>query len=171
MLDWVVLPPSRWKLRRAIKAVNEVMAELRVEKHPDTTFIGWIARGIDFLGYWFSSSGLGVAKKTVERMLEKVSQLYEHKACRVRIETYLKHWWRWVLSGVDGVLRTGDRTGIWVGYVRYISLTHPTRSGDRTQQDRRSLFLLHISSSGLFGLYFIALFSGSLGSSVIYAVS
>ncbi|NET62504.1 MAG: hypothetical protein F6K47_42340 [Symploca sp. SIO2E6] len=29
--------------RSEIKAVNEVMAELRVEKHPDKTFIGRIA--------------------------------------------------------------------------------------------------------------------------------
>ena len=39
MDDWVILAPTRWKLRRAIKAVNEVMAELRVEKHPDKTLI------------------------------------------------------------------------------------------------------------------------------------
>ena len=30
-------------LRKAIKAVNEVMNELRVEKHPDKTFIGRFA--------------------------------------------------------------------------------------------------------------------------------
>ena len=34
MDDWVVLAPTRWKLRKAIKAVNQVMAQLRVEKHP-----------------------------------------------------------------------------------------------------------------------------------------
>ncbi len=88
MDDWVVLAPTRWKLRKAIKAVNEVMAGLRVEKHPDKTFIGRIARGFDFLGYWFSSSGLGVAKKTVERMLVKVSRLFEQGADELRIETH-----------------------------------------------------------------------------------
>ena len=50
MDDWVVLTPTRWKLRRAIRAVNEVMAALRVVQHPDKTFIGRVARGFDFLG-------------------------------------------------------------------------------------------------------------------------
>ncbi len=108
MDDWVVLAPTRWKLRKAIKAVNEVMAELRVEKHPDKTFIGRIARGFDFLGYWFSPDGLSVARKTVERMVEKVFRLYEQGADELRIETYLKHWWQWVRCGVDGVFRKGD---------------------------------------------------------------
>ncbi|MEG4230791.1 reverse transcriptase domain-containing protein [Microcoleus sp. Pol11C3] len=43
MDDLVVLAPTRWRLRKAIKAVNEVMADLRVEQHPDKTFIGRIA--------------------------------------------------------------------------------------------------------------------------------
>ena len=59
MDDWVILAPTRWKLRKAIKAVNQEMAELRVEKHPDKTFIGRISRGFDFLGYWFSLQGFG----------------------------------------------------------------------------------------------------------------
>ncbi len=44
MDDWVVLAPTRWKLRKAIKALNEEMAALLVEKHPDKTFIGRISR-------------------------------------------------------------------------------------------------------------------------------
>ncbi|NET62505.1 MAG: hypothetical protein F6K47_42345 [Symploca sp. SIO2E6] len=44
-----------------------------------------------------------MAKKTVSRMLDKVSQLYEQNADEVT-ETYLKRWWRWVRSGVDGIL-------------------------------------------------------------------
>ena len=102
MDDWVILAPTRWKLRRAIKAVNEVMAKLRVEKHPDKTFIGRITRGFDFLGYWFSPQGLGVAKKTVYRMWSKVSRLYEQGADDLRIETYLNRWWQWVRTGVSG---------------------------------------------------------------------
>ncbi len=94
------------------------MAKLRVEKHPDKTFIGRIAKGFDFLGYWFSPSGLGVAKKTVSRMLDKVSRLDEQGADDVRIETYLKRWWQWVRSGVDGVLCAGDRLD-GVRFVRY----------------------------------------------------
>ncbi|NEO79426.1 hypothetical protein [Moorena sp. SIO4G3] len=106
--------------------MNQVMAELRVEKHPDKTWIGRIAQGFDFLGYWFSPQGLGVAKKTVERMVDKVSRLYEHGADEVRIEAYLNHWWRWVRSGVDGVSLFG------FGLVINRALTQQTDNrGDR----------------------------------------
>jgi hypothetical protein len=107
MDDWVVLAPTRWKLRTAIKAVNEEMARLRVVQHPDKTFIGRVARGFDFLGYWFSPSGFGIAHKTVERMVAKVSRLYEQGADEQRIETYLKRWWRWVKGGVKDLLLSG----------------------------------------------------------------
>ena len=103
MDDWVILAPSRWKLRKAIKAVNQVMFELRVEQHPDKTFIGRIARGFDFLGYWFSPEGLSIAAKTVSRMVDKVVRLYEQGADELRIESYLKRWWQWVRTGVNGV--------------------------------------------------------------------
>ena len=53
----MVLAPTRRKLRKAITAVNEVMAQLRVLQHPEKTFIGRIARGFDFLGYWFRPWG------------------------------------------------------------------------------------------------------------------
>ena len=39
MDDWVVLASTRWKLRRAITAGNEVMAALRVVQHPEKRFI------------------------------------------------------------------------------------------------------------------------------------
>lgn len=122
MDDWVILAPTRWKLRKAIKAVNGVMADLRVEKHPDKTFIGRISRGFDFLGYWFSPSGLGVALKTVERCLEKVSRLSELGASVGRIGEYMRRWWQWVRGGVDKdeVNSEGDRF-LWgfVGALRF----------------------------------------------------
>jgi hypothetical protein len=39
--------PSRWQLRSAVKVVNQMLAALDLEKHPDKTFIGRIARGFD----------------------------------------------------------------------------------------------------------------------------
>ncbi|NEO96202.1 MAG: reverse transcriptase, partial [Moorea sp. SIO3G5] len=104
MDDWVILAPTRWKLRKAIKATNQVMNELKVLKHPDKTFIGRIVRGFDFLGFWFSTSGLGIARQTVERMLENVARLYEHAAPIERIEAYFKRWWRWVKGGINSLL-------------------------------------------------------------------
>jgi hypothetical protein len=54
MDDWVILAPTRWALRRAVVIVNETLRELRVEQHPDKTFIGRIKRGFTFLGYWIT---------------------------------------------------------------------------------------------------------------------
>ncbi len=50
----MVLAPSRWKLRWAVNAVNEMLRGLRLENRPDKTFISRIERGFDFLGYDFS---------------------------------------------------------------------------------------------------------------------
>ncbi|TEU19092.1 MAG: hypothetical protein E3J21_04585 [Anaerolineales bacterium] len=100
MDDWVILAPTRWKLRKAIKVVNQTLAELKVQQHPDKTFIGRIARGFDFLGYRFSSSGLGIAPRTIERFEERMARLYEQGADASRIGAYARHWWRWVRAGV-----------------------------------------------------------------------
>ncbi len=55
MDDILVLAPTRWKLRRAVRAVNQALGALRLEKHPDKTVIGRIARGFDCLGYYFTA--------------------------------------------------------------------------------------------------------------------
>jgi hypothetical protein len=80
MDDILVLAPTRWTLRRAVKAVNETLASLGLEKHPDKTFIGKIERGFDFLGYHFGPSGLTVAEPTLRRFIETASRLYEQDA-------------------------------------------------------------------------------------------
>jgi len=95
MDNWVILAPTRWKLRRAIKVVNQTLAELKVEKHPDKTFIGRIERGFDFLGYRFSSAGLGIAPQTIERFKARMARLHEQGADEVRIGQYAERWWRW----------------------------------------------------------------------------
>src|SRR5271167_4541547 len=103
MDDWVILAPTRWKLRAAIRLVNETLAELKVEQHPDKTFIGRISRGFDFLGYVFSPTGLEVAPRAVEHCVERVSQLYERGADLVRIGAYVRCWKRWARSGLRSV--------------------------------------------------------------------
>ncbi len=37
MDDILVLAQTRWRLRKAVKAVNEVLGSLRMEKHPEPT--------------------------------------------------------------------------------------------------------------------------------------
>ena len=46
MADICVLAPTRWKLRISVKVVNQVLTSLRLEKYPDKTIIGQIAKGI-----------------------------------------------------------------------------------------------------------------------------
>ena len=50
----LVLAPTRWKIRKAVKAVNGMLGSLGLEKHPDKTFIGRIEKAFDFLGYDFA---------------------------------------------------------------------------------------------------------------------
>jgi RNA-directed DNA polymerase len=50
MDDILVLAPTRWKLRKAVAVVSRGLGALGLEKHPDKTFIGRIARGFDFPG-------------------------------------------------------------------------------------------------------------------------
>ena len=104
MDDWVILSPSRWKLRKAIAIVNQLLEKLKVKQHPHKTFIGRIRRGFDFLGYRFSPSGLGIAQPTVTRFLERARRLYEQGADAIRIDEYVRRWWKWVRGGIDSAL-------------------------------------------------------------------
>jgi hypothetical protein len=108
MDDILVLAPSRWKLRRAVKAVNEVLASLRLEKHPDKTFIGRIARGFDFLGYRFGPAGLSIAKATIEKFVEHASRLYEQERGKAHgsspLGMYVRRWVGWAKAGVPVAL-------------------------------------------------------------------
>ncbi len=98
-----ILAPTHWQLRGAVKAVNQTLGALSLEKHPDKTFIGRIERGFEFLGYHFSPAGVTVAAKTIAHFIEKASQLYEQKRSAVltatALEMYVRRWVRWTTSG------------------------------------------------------------------------
>ncbi len=104
MDDILVLARTRWQLRRAVKLVNQALASLAVEKHPDKTFIGRIERGFDFLGYHFTREGLSLAKQTIVNFIEKASRLYEQKRrtglAASPLEMYVRRWVRWARSGL-----------------------------------------------------------------------
>src|SRR5271165_6359523 len=71
MDDWVILAKTRWALRRVVQQVNTILDNLKLEKHPDKTFIGRIDRGFDFLGYRFVAEGLRLAAQTKQRFVER----------------------------------------------------------------------------------------------------
>ena len=99
MDDILILAPTRWQLRGAVKVVNQMLGALSLEKHPDKTFIGRIEKGFDFLGYHFGPDGLSVAKQTVANFIEKASRLYEQErrtsSTVSPLEMYVGRWVRW----------------------------------------------------------------------------
>ena len=103
MDDFLVLAPTRWKLRRAVAAINEVRGSLRLEKHPGKTFIGRIEKEFDFLAYHFSRDGIMVAKATMEKFVARASRLYEQDREELispsRLGMYVNRWRGWVGSG------------------------------------------------------------------------
>ncbi len=105
MDDWVVIAPTRWKLRTAICIVNETLNMLRVKKHPDKTFIGKVERGFNFLGYFLKPGILRVAVDTIKRFANRIIQLYEQGADEDRIGEYVRNWHRWVRAGLVTIRR------------------------------------------------------------------
>ena len=86
------------------------MAELKLEQHPDKTFVGRISRGFDFLGYRFSPEGIvGVAYASIQSCVQRIDRLYEQQgADAIRIGKYIDRWWMWVRSGTGIVLPRGS---------------------------------------------------------------
>ena len=114
MDDWVVLAPTRWKLRRAVAVVNQTLDALRVQQHPDKTFIGRISRGFDFLGYQISPHELRMATNTVLSFVARLCQLYEQGADSLRIGQYVRRWKSWATATglhVDGISLFGAAGG------------------------------------------------------------
>jgi hypothetical protein len=105
MDDVLILAPTRWKLREAIRVLNQTFSELKLEKHPDKTFIGRIEKGFDFLGYHFSPDGLSVSKKTIEKFLARAVRLYEQEQEEPfgspRLGLYMLRWVRWANAGLN----------------------------------------------------------------------
>ena len=113
MDDWVILCPSRWKMRRAVKLMHQILDTLGLRVHPDKTFIGRVSKGFDFLGVQFSSPApsSSLIKPTIQpstvaqcrlrerldKHLSKAAQLYEQGRLHTlaRLEPYLTHWLRY----------------------------------------------------------------------------
>jgi len=103
MDDILILATTRWKLKKAIRVLNQTFDELKLEKHPDKTSIGRIEKGFDFLGYHFNPDGIGIATETVERFMKKAYRLYEQEPGEnehsPRLGMYVKRWLLWTRSG------------------------------------------------------------------------
>ena len=106
--DMLILTKTRWKCRRAVKRLNTIFNRLKLEKHPDKTFIGQVAKGFDFLGYHFSPQGLKVANITGTKFVTRLYRLYEQKKTQPEwvalLGDYVTRWWRWVQAGINDVV-------------------------------------------------------------------
>jgi len=99
MDDILILAPTRWKLRKAIRMLNQTFNELKLEQHPDKTLIGRTEHGFDFLGYHIKPGRLSVSLKTIKNFMERIALLYEQCADINRIGQYVLKWFQWVQSG------------------------------------------------------------------------
>ena len=100
MDDWVVLTSSRWKLRRCIRRINQILGMLKLYPHPDKTWMGQIDRGFDFLGYHHTRARCSPAQDSITRFKAQLSRLYEQGASPRCIGGYRARWWRWVFAGL-----------------------------------------------------------------------
>jgi len=120
MDDILILAKTRWKLKKAIKVLNQTFDELKLEKHPDKTVIGRVEREFDFLGYHFSPDGLSLAKKTVENFIARAARLYEQEPregfASSRLGLYVTRWCRWVHSGIR--CREEESHSLWLVTVK-----------------------------------------------------
>jgi len=119
MDDIVILAPTRWKLKKAIRVLNQTFSELKLEQHPDKTLIGRTERGFDLLGYFLKPYRLTVSEKTVDRCIERIARLYEHGADSNGIGQYVLKWEQWVFAGHgskekgQGTTRSGARPDLY----------------------------------------------------------
>jgi hypothetical protein len=117
MDDILVLAPTRWKLRRAVRIVNGTLAGLGLEKHPEKTYIGRAAKGFDFLGYRLSPRGLAVARQTRERFVMRAARLQEQERTGRKppgsLGAYVRRWCCWARAVLGSHVMLGGRVA-WI---------------------------------------------------------
>ena len=104
MDDWVIITPTRWKLRSAVEKVNMILNQHKLTKAYDKTFIGRSQKGFDFLGYHFTPKSLIMGKVSLQRRDARIHRLYEQGADSVRVGEYVSRWQQWAKAGLQGQL-------------------------------------------------------------------
>ncbi len=82
---------------------NAERDDLKLEKHPDKTFIGRIGKCFDFLGYHISPDGLSVAQPTLDRFVEKATRPSQQAVGKPEGSPlpglYVSRWLKWTTAG------------------------------------------------------------------------
>ncbi|HFI5337031.1 TPA: reverse transcriptase domain-containing protein [Serratia liquefaciens] len=102
MDDIVILTPTRWALRRQVKALNGFFNAGGFEQHPDKTFMGRTERGYDWMGAQMNDAGVeGIARRARSNHVERCRRLYGRvrglpaALRRARMAAYRKRWMVW----------------------------------------------------------------------------
>ena len=137
--DGSILSGPRWKLRRAMRVMNQVLSSLSLEQHPDKTFIGRTQRGFDFLGVQFTHSGeTSPSAVNLARHTEKTAQLYEQGTSLKRIEQYRQNWLRY-LRGILGKAHPATKATRPIATPQNAMPTSPLSSHHPSHRHRQSL--------------------------------
>lgn len=100
MDDFLLLAPTRWKLRKAIQQLNTFLETGGFTVHPDKTQIGRLEKGFDWLGVWFDAKGMRPSPRAVRNHRERCLRLYEQsrrrglseEQARARVQMYVRRW-------------------------------------------------------------------------------
>lgn len=78
MDDFLLLAPTRWVLRRSVRDLKHALEGYGFTLHPDKTQLGYTARGFDWMGLWFTESGVQTfAPCAMNKHLLQCRRLYE----------------------------------------------------------------------------------------------
>ena len=101
MDDFVIFAKTRHQLRKIIKRMYAVLKKLGLKLAKAKTWLGRVVKGISFLGYEISPSGIDIAQRSFDRMLVRFNRLYEQGVNTSRLIKYVRNWIKWARSGVS----------------------------------------------------------------------
>ena len=99
---------TRWKLKKAIRRINQVLVQLQLKKHPDKTEMGRTSKTFTFLGYTYAAGILSVAQSALENCLAKCEKLYEHGEELSSLARYWRRWQSWAKGGLKEIYDAGS---------------------------------------------------------------
>ena len=78
MDDFIILAPTRWSLRRAVRDLKHFLNTFGFTLHPDKTQLGKTEKGFDWMGLWFKQHGIhSIAPRAVSKHRLQCRRLYE----------------------------------------------------------------------------------------------
>nr|WP_228030184.1 hypothetical protein [Pectobacterium carotovorum]ALG88627.1 Reverse transcriptase [Pectobacterium carotovorum] len=82
MDNFIFFTKTRWHLRKTIKSLHDFFDLGDFETHLDTTQLGRIEHGFDWLGLWYAPERPRIASRAVENHRAHITRLYEQARLR-----------------------------------------------------------------------------------------